>query len=95
MQGETFLLDTSVWLEVLPPGRQNTGLRDRVDALLAADAVATTGMVRLELLGGARSPEDWDRLSRMLNALHGFPVSEFHWQDAASMDFDLCLLPTC
>ena len=89
MPGDTFLLDTSVWLEVLPPRRQNTDLRDRVDALLAADAVATTGMVRLELLGGARSSEDWDRLNLMLNALHRFPVSEESCQDAAKMGFDL------
>ena len=54
MQSNLFLLDTSVWLDVLPPAGTNLSLRDRVDALLAADRVAITGMVRLELLGGAR-----------------------------------------
>jgi hypothetical protein len=89
MQDDLFLLDTSVWLEVLPPGRGNLALRERIDALLSADRVATTGMVRLELLGGARSQEEWDRLGRLLSALHHLPVTEEHWQEAARMGFQL------
>jgi hypothetical protein len=49
MRSDLFILDTSVWLEVLPAKRGTPQLRDRVDALLSADLVATTGMVRLEL----------------------------------------------
>ena len=89
MKGELFLLDTSVWLEVLPPGRAHSTLRDRVDALLAADQVATTGMVRLELLGGARTQREWDHLSELLYALHPLPAEEDHWQEAARMGFQL------
>ena len=87
MPSDLFLVDTSIWLEVLPPGRNNQSVRDRIDELLAADHVATTGMVRLELLGGARSHEEWDRLSRLLQALHQLPVTEAQWQEAAHMGF--------
>jgi predicted nucleic acid-binding protein len=89
MRDDLFLVDTSIWLEVLPPGRGDPALRNRIDALLSADRVATTGMVRLELLGGARSEEEWERLSRLLYALHHLPVREEHWQEAARMGFQL------
>ena len=89
MQDNLFLVDTSIWLEVLPSGRGTPALRGRIDALLSADLVATTGMVRLELLGGARSQEEWDRLSGFLYALHPVPVLEEDWQQAAHIGFQL------
>ena len=87
MRSDLFLVDTSVWLDVLPPGGSNSGLRDRIDSLLAADRVAATGMVRLELLGGARSDEEWNRLSDYLSALHHLPMEEEAWREAAQMGF--------
>ena len=89
MKSDLFILDTSVWLEVLPAGRGTAELRARIDALLSADLVATTGMVRLELLGGVRSQEEWTRLSELLSALHNLPVVEEDWQGAASTAFRL------
>ena len=89
MRVERFLVDTSIWLEVLPPGRGSQPLRQRIDNLLAEDMVATTGMVRLELLGGVRSQEEWRHLSELLAALHLLPVTEAHWDEAAQMGFQL------
>lgn len=89
MRAERFLIDTSVWLEVLPTGRSSDALRKRVDDLLAADLVATTGMVRLELLGGARSEREWQRLHRLLLALHQLEVTEKQWEEAALLGFRL------
>lgn len=89
MRSELFLLDTSVWLEVLPPGRGNPQLRERIDGLLAGDLVATTDMVRLELLGGARSQDEWGKLDEFLSALHLLPITDEHWQEAALMGFQL------
>lgn len=84
-----YLVDTSVWLEVLPKGRADSELRERVDALLAADLVATTGVVRLELLGGATAEADYRRLSELLLALHVLPVAEERCTEAAQMGFEL------
>ena len=86
MRNELFLVDTSVWLEVLPPGR-GRDIRERVDGLLSADLVATTGMVQLELLGGTRSQEEWNRLAELLSALHPLPIADGHWEDAARDGF--------
>jgi predicted nucleic acid-binding protein len=89
MQSNLFLLDTSVWIDVLPPGGTNVNLRDRVGALLAADRVAITGMVRMELLGGARTDWEWDQLNEHVSALHQLPVENDTWQEAAWMGFQL------
>lgn len=89
MQDSLFLLDTSVWLEVLPPGRGTPELRSRVDTLLAADRVATTDVVLLELLGGCRLQAEWDRLSLLLSALHHRLVEGEDWLEAARMGFQL------
>ena len=63
------------WLEALPPGRGGGDLRRRVDELLTADVVATTGMARLELPGGSRSQREWPRLRQLLSALHPLAVT--------------------
>jgi hypothetical protein len=89
MQAERFLIDTSVWLDVLPPGRGSESLRRRMDALLVADVVATIGMVRLELLGGARSEKEWLRLGQLLSALHQLETPEAQWDEAARLGFQL------
>jgi predicted nucleic acid-binding protein len=89
MRNELFLVDTSIWLEVLPPGRGSQELRERIDGLLAGDLVATMGMVRLELLRGTHSQEEWEKLNERLSALHLLPVTEEHWQEAARMGFQL------
>jgi len=89
MRGDLYLVDTSVWLEVLPPGGRSLDLRGRVDALLAADLVATTGVVRLELLGGARTEAEYRRLDSLLSALHCLPVDEERCGEAARLGFQL------
>ncbi len=89
MKTDLHLVDSSVWLEVLPPGGSASSLRARIDSLLAADAVATTGMVRLELLGGARTEAEYRRLTELLSALHFLPLPEEGWDEAAHLGFEL------
>ncbi len=89
MRRELYLVDSSVWLEVLPPQRGSQALRRRIDQLLEADVVATIGLIRLELLGGARTEEEWRRLGELLSALHLLAVSEEHWDQGARMGFQL------
>ena len=88
MKADLFLVDTSVWLEVLPPGRGDARLRDRVSTLLSEDLAATTGMVLLELLGGARSETEYHRLKNMLSALHSINVGSSTWERASLLAFE-------
>ncbi len=89
MRDRLYLVDTSVWIEVLPSNRPTTPLRERIDGLLAADLVATTGVVRLELLGGARGETEYRKLDGLLSALHQLKIAEERWDEAAQLAFRL------
>ena len=79
-----FLIDTSVWIFALRR-RPIASIRDRVDQLLAQGQVATTGIVRLELLGGVRTDEERERLGSRLDALTYFATERRLWDEAAGL----------
>jgi len=89
MTGDLILIDTSVWLEVLPRRKGDSPLRQRVYTLLGSDLVATTGMVRLELLGGTGTQAEYERMGDLLAALHVLPVGDETWDIAANAGFEL------
>ena len=68
MHNNLFLVDTSAWLLVL---RQNfiSQAKDRIDYLLKEDVIITTGIVKLEILSGTRSENEFQRLKMRLDAL--------------------------
>jgi predicted nucleic acid-binding protein len=78
------MVDTSAWTEYL----RGTGSRThfRLRELLAADAVlATTDVVHMELLAGARDENEDVRLRRMLAALEHISVDPMDWDTAARL----------
>jgi predicted nucleic acid-binding protein len=78
------LVDTSAWTEYLRG--TGSGTHFRLRELLAADAVlATTDVVHMELLAGARNETDDVQLRRMLAALEHIPVDPMDWEAAAGL----------
>jgi predicted nucleic acid-binding protein len=78
------LVDTSAWTEYLRG--TGSGAHFRLRELLAADAVlATTDVVHMELLAGARTETDDVQLRRMLAALEHVPVDPLDWETAARL----------
>ena len=78
------LVDTSAWTEYLRG--TGSGTHFRLRELLAADAaLATTDVVHMELLAGARSETDEVQLRRMLAALDHLPVDPLDWETAARL----------
>lgn len=79
------LLDTSAWIEYL----RDTGstVCERVDELVATDAaVATTDVVIMELLSGARSSDTRKDLWGLLNRCTMLPVRPlFDYERAADL----------
>lgn len=63
------LIDTSVWILAL---RKSPLLvvRDEVEHLLAENRVAIVPIIRLELLGGTKSLDEFNRLKTRLEAFH-------------------------
>jgi predicted nucleic acid-binding protein len=78
------LVDTSAWTEYLRG--TGSGTHFRLRELLAADAVlATTDVIHMELLAGARDEHDDVQLRRMLAALEHVPVDPLDWEAAARL----------
>jgi predicted nucleic acid-binding protein len=78
------LVDTSAWTEYLRG--TGSGTHFRLRELLAADAeLATTDLVHMELLAGARNDSDDVQLRRMLAAMEHIPVNPLDWEAAARL----------
>ena len=88
MLNNLVLIDTSVWILALRKSPSPV-VRDEVDHLLAENRVAIVPMIRLELLGGTKSPDEFNRLKSRLDALHQIPASEANWEVAAQLSFEL------
>ena len=83
------LIDTSVWLDVLPRNAAYAALRARVDAILQARTGVMVGVVRAELLRGARNEQQYRRLDRLIGALPVIATGEDDWALAGRLGFEL------
>jgi len=83
-----FLVDTSAWIFVL---RRNPHpkLRNRIDRLLEIDEILSFGIIKLELLGGTKTFEEFHRLKNRLDALYEISTDRGLWESASQLAFDL------
>ena len=88
MSNRVVLVDTSVWILALRKSPL-APVRDEVDHLLAENRVAIVPMIRLELLGGIKSANEFERLKGRLDALRQIPADEANWEIAAELSFKL------
>ena len=82
------LIDTSVWLFALRRDF-HPGIRERVEKILANDKVAMNGMIQLELLGGAKSEKEYDRLFQRLDSLYRIEADRSLWNRSSKLAFEL------
>jgi hypothetical protein len=88
MSNNLVLIDTSVWILALgksPP----PAVKDEVAHLLAENRVAIVPLICLELLGGTKSLNEFNRLKNRLSALHQIPADEANWETAIQLAFKL------
>lgn len=82
------LLDSSILIRVLrkvgPPE-----IDERVSELVAQREAAINGAIRAEVLVGCKSPADFDKIDRWLDALEYFDITAQTWTSAARLGFDL------
>ena len=88
MPNDLFLVDTSVWIFALrkDPVIQ---IKDRIDSLLKEDTVVTTGIIKLEILTGAKSEKEYRRLKRRFDALESLKTDDELWRGACEHGFKL------
>jgi predicted nucleic acid-binding protein len=82
------LIDTSAWILALRKS-PSPAVKDEVEHLLAENRVAIAPMIRLELLGGIKSVNEFNRLKSRLDALYQIPTSEANWALATQLSFKL------
>ena len=88
MPNDPILVDTSAWIfalrkDFLPE------IKDRVALLLGENLVLTTGIIRLELLGGTRGEAEYDRLKKRLSGLESIETDHSPWDMACEIGFKL------
>jgi predicted nucleic acid-binding protein len=88
MSNNLVLIDTSVWILALRKSPSPLA-KDEVEHLLAENRVAIAPMIRLELLGGTKSVNEFNRLKSRLDALHQIPANEANWELATQLSFKL------
>jgi len=88
MPNDVFMVDTSAWLFAL---RKDfiPEVRDRIDHLLSHDVAITTGIIKLEIISGARTQKEFQRLKSRFNALDDIKTDDSIWQKAWELGFAL------
>ena len=88
MPSDLFLVDTSAWIlalrkDFLPP------VKDRIGYLLKENTIVTSGMIKLELLGGTKAEIEFQRLKTRLDALETIETNTSLWERAFALSFNL------
>lgn len=86
MPHNLLLVDTSAWLFALRK-EFNPIIKNRLDLLLKEDRVLTTGIIKLELLGGTKSEKEFKRLKQRLDALEERETGTSSWEKAYDLAF--------
>ncbi|MDP3296538.1 MAG: PIN domain nuclease [Thermodesulfovibrionia bacterium] len=82
------LIDTSAWIFALKKNF-HPFVKERIDTILIESDVAINGIIGLELLGGAKTEKEYDRLKSRLDALCYIEATKSLWDNASKLAFDL------
>lgn len=82
------LIDTSAWIAIDRP-KQNPQIESKVSKVLDEDKAAICGIIRLELLSGAKTEKEYEELTTDLASLHYLSTPEEIWLKANRMAFSL------
>lgn len=81
------IVDTSVWIQFLGSG--GSPEHWEVDKLLAREEVVMVGPVMAEILQGARSDREFERLRQQLSALIFVSETKETWTRVGNLSFQL------
>lgn len=83
-----YLIDTSVWIfalkkEFVPK------IKLYVERMIDEDKVVINPIIKLELLAGAKTRKEFDRLKFRLDSLQEIFIDQAIWEESQKMAFDL------
>jgi len=82
------IIDTSAWIKSFRP-QCDKALSDLVRDLIMKGRLLVPGIIKVELLRGARSKREYDRLGDLLKGLTYLPVPEEFWERLSEFSFGL------
>jgi predicted nucleic acid-binding protein len=88
MTVELFLVDSSAWILALKKDAVPL-VKQRIAQLLRETSVAITGIIKLEILGGAKTPKEFRRLQSRLDALDCIETDASLWDSSCELAFKL------
>ena len=88
MANKFFLVDTSAWILALRKDF-DPEVKGRIDHLLKEETIITTGIVKLEILGGTKNESEFIRLKRRLDALDNIDLDTPLWEMSYELAFTL------
>jgi predicted nucleic acid-binding protein len=82
------LIDTSAWLYALRRQFQPS-IKDRIDSILLESEVAINGIIKLELLGGAKTEKEYKKIKSRLDNLYFIESTKKLWDMSSHLAFSL------
>ena len=82
------IIDTSAWIESFRPASEKS-IQGLVKELILQDLVLLPGIIKTELLRGAKNKKEFDHLYQMLRGLTYLAVAEDFWEKLAEFSFQL------
>ncbi len=82
------IIDTSGWIESFKR-RWDDKLKELVKRLITQEQVLIPGIIRAEILRGAKNLKEYERLSDLLKGLTYLSVEDDFWERLARFSFDL------
>ncbi|NWF77219.1 MAG: PIN domain nuclease [Chloroflexi bacterium] len=82
------IIDTSAWIESFHP-KGDIKLKERVKQLITEGSTLLPGIIKAEILRGAKSKKEYESLDELLDGLTYLPVEENFWGRLAKFSFDL------
>jgi predicted nucleic acid-binding protein len=87
MTNEIVLVDTTVWIHFLRGS--GTSIEEKLVPLIISDRLATSPVIIMEILRGAKTKKDYDKLHEDLSALRCFDTSGEIWERAFELAYML------
>ena len=82
------IIDTSAWIESFKSGGDNK-LKEFVKRLIIQGDILLPGIIKAEILRGAKNLKEYERLNDLLNGLTYLAVEDSFWERLARFSFEL------